>query len=236
MGSAHRSASEEKTSRRLRKRQRVLPWAWRPPEKLVQTRSRSWQQTLKPPSRFAPERPVTAPSRTRRCGILQRSFTQTSWKGQASPSPISSSLRAMKRHLRTSELKKAGRQSQSIRGSVELGFPNFFSNAFFEKTPSSDFPRVLDCCYKLFWETDSILEAAVNSILECVNSAVLPSPAPVTRLTSYILSWQKQWERSPVSSLLGLSSQVILSLSVLAFLFKSNTRGYRETFPAVDPY
>ncbi|XP_004451399.2 BRD4-interacting chromatin-remodeling complex-associated protein-like [Dasypus novemcinctus] len=64
------------------------------------------------------------------------------------------------------ELKKAGRQSQSdpaVSGSVELDFPNFSPMASQENCLEKFIPDHSEGVV----ETDSILEAAVNSILEC---------------------------------------------------------------------
>ncbi|XP_077876125.1 BRD4-interacting chromatin-remodeling complex-associated protein-like isoform X2 [Ictidomys tridecemlineatus] len=64
------------------------------------------------------------------------------------------------------ELKKAGRQPQSdptVSGSVELDFPNFSPMASQENCLEKFIPDHSEGVV----ETDSILEAAVNSILEC---------------------------------------------------------------------
>ncbi|XP_066105107.1 BRD4-interacting chromatin-remodeling complex-associated protein-like isoform X1 [Saccopteryx bilineata] len=64
------------------------------------------------------------------------------------------------------ELKKAGRQTQSdpaISGSVELDFPNFSPMASQENCLEKFIPDHSEGVV----ESDSILEAAVNSILEC---------------------------------------------------------------------
>ncbi|XP_007934431.1 BRD4-interacting chromatin-remodeling complex-associated protein-like [Orycteropus afer afer] len=64
------------------------------------------------------------------------------------------------------ELKKAGRQPQSdptVSGSVELDFPNFSPMALQENCLEKFIPDHSEGVV----ETDSILEAAVNSILEC---------------------------------------------------------------------
>ncbi|XP_006148621.1 BRD4-interacting chromatin-remodeling complex-associated protein-like isoform X3 [Tupaia chinensis] len=88
-------------------------------------------------------------------------------KGSGEPQPdlqLTKSLETTFKNIL--ELKKAGRQSQSDpagSGSVELDFPNFSPMASQENCLEKFIPDHSEGVV----ETDSILEAAVNSILEC---------------------------------------------------------------------
>ncbi|KAM9740308.1 BRD4-interacting chromatin-remodeling complex-associated protein-like isoform 2-T3 [Dama dama] len=88
-------------------------------------------------------------------------------KGSGEPQPdlqLTKSLETTFKNIL--ELKKAGRQSQSdptVSGSVELDFPNFSPMASQENCLEKFIPDHSEGVV----ETDSILEAAVNSILEC---------------------------------------------------------------------
>ncbi|KAI5766783.1 BICRAL protein [Gulo gulo luscus] len=88
-------------------------------------------------------------------------------KGSGEPQPdlqLTKSLETTFKNIL--ELKKAGRQSQSdpaVSGSVELDFPNFSPMASQENCLEKFIPDHSEGIV----ETDSILEAAVNSILEC---------------------------------------------------------------------
>ncbi|XP_049572063.1 BRD4-interacting chromatin-remodeling complex-associated protein-like [Orcinus orca] len=88
-------------------------------------------------------------------------------KGSAEPQPdlqLTKSLETTFKNIL--ELKKAGRQPQSdptVSGSVELDFPNFSPMASQENCLEKFIPDHSEGIV----ETDSILEAAVNSILEC---------------------------------------------------------------------
>ncbi|XP_006882044.1 PREDICTED: GLTSCR1-like protein [Elephantulus edwardii] len=88
-------------------------------------------------------------------------------KGSGEPQPdlqLSKSLETTFKNIL--ELKKAGRQPQSdpaVSGSVELDFPNFSPMALQENCLEKFIPDHSEGVV----ETDSILEAAVNSILEC---------------------------------------------------------------------
>lgn len=88
-------------------------------------------------------------------------------KGSGEPQPdlqLTKSLETTFKNIL--ELKKAGRQTQSdpaISGSVELDFPNFSPMASQENCLEKFIPDHSEGVV----ETDSILEAAVNSILEC---------------------------------------------------------------------
>lgn len=88
-------------------------------------------------------------------------------KGSGEPQPdlqLTKSLETTFKNIL--ELKKAGRQPQSdptISGSVELDFPNFSPMASQENCLEKFIPDHSEGVV----ETDSILEAAVNSILEC---------------------------------------------------------------------
>lgn len=88
-------------------------------------------------------------------------------KGSGEPQPdlqLTKSLETTFKNIL--ELKKAGRQSQSdptVSGSVELDFPNFSPMASQENCLEKFIPVHSEGVV----ETDSILEAAVNSILEC---------------------------------------------------------------------
>ncbi|XP_004739942.2 BRD4-interacting chromatin-remodeling complex-associated protein-like [Mustela putorius furo] len=88
-------------------------------------------------------------------------------KGSGEPQPdlqLTKSLETTFKNIL--ELKKAGRQPQSdpaVSGSVELDFPNFSPMASQENCLEKFIPDHSEGIV----ETDSILEAAVNSILEC---------------------------------------------------------------------
>ncbi|XP_012496251.1 PREDICTED: GLTSCR1-like protein [Propithecus coquereli] len=88
-------------------------------------------------------------------------------KGSGEPQPdlqLTKSLETTFKNIL--ELKKAGRQPQSdptVSGSVELDFPNFSPMASQENCLEKFIPDHSEGVV----ETDSILEAAVNSILEC---------------------------------------------------------------------
>ncbi|XP_054425342.1 BRD4-interacting chromatin-remodeling complex-associated protein-like [Pteronotus mesoamericanus] len=88
-------------------------------------------------------------------------------KGSGEPQPdlqLTKSLETTFKNIL--ELKKAGRQTQSgpaISGSVELDFPSFSPMASQENCLEKFIPDHSEGVV----ETDSILEAAVNSILEC---------------------------------------------------------------------
>ncbi|XP_006202058.1 BRD4-interacting chromatin-remodeling complex-associated protein-like isoform X2 [Vicugna pacos] len=88
-------------------------------------------------------------------------------KGSGEPQPdlqLTKSLETTFKNIL--ELKKAGRQPQSdptVSGSVELDFPNFSPMASQENCLEKFIPDHNEGVV----ETDSILEAAVNSILEC---------------------------------------------------------------------
>lgn len=88
-------------------------------------------------------------------------------KGAGEPQPdlqLTKSLETTFKNIL--ELKKAGRQTQSdptVSGSVELDFPNFSPMASQENCLEKFIPDHSEGVV----ETDSILEAAVNSILEC---------------------------------------------------------------------
>lgn len=88
-------------------------------------------------------------------------------KGSGEPQPdlqLTKSLETTFKNIL--ELKKAGRQTQSdpaISGSVELDFPNFSPMTSQENCLEKFIPDHSEGVV----ETDSILEAAVNSILEC---------------------------------------------------------------------
>ncbi|XP_049748226.1 BRD4-interacting chromatin-remodeling complex-associated protein-like isoform X1 [Elephas maximus indicus] len=88
-------------------------------------------------------------------------------KGSGEPQPdlqLSKSLETTFKNIL--ELKKAGRQPQSdpaVSSSVELDFPNFSPMALQENCLEKFIPDHSEGVV----ETDSILEAAVNSILEC---------------------------------------------------------------------
>lgn len=88
-------------------------------------------------------------------------------KGSGEPQPdlqLTKSLETTFKNIL--ELKKAGRQAQSdptVSGSVELDFPNFSPMASQENCLEKFIPDHSEGVV----ETDSILEAAVNSILEC---------------------------------------------------------------------
>ncbi|XP_004710824.1 BRD4-interacting chromatin-remodeling complex-associated protein-like [Echinops telfairi] len=88
-------------------------------------------------------------------------------KGSGEPQPdlqLSKSLETTFKNIL--ELKKAGRPPQSdpaMGGSVELGFPSFSPMALQESCLEKFIPDHSEGVV----ETDSILEAAVNSILEC---------------------------------------------------------------------
>ncbi|XP_055263069.1 BRD4-interacting chromatin-remodeling complex-associated protein-like isoform X2 [Moschus berezovskii] len=88
-------------------------------------------------------------------------------KGSGEPQPdlqLTKSLETTFKNIL--ELKKAGRQSQSdptVSSSVELDFPNFSPMASQENCLEKFIPDHSEGVV----ETDSILEAAVNSILEC---------------------------------------------------------------------
>ncbi|XP_008571407.1 PREDICTED: GLTSCR1-like protein [Galeopterus variegatus] len=88
-------------------------------------------------------------------------------KGSGDPQPdlqLTKSLETTFKNIL--ELKKAGRQPQSdpvVSGSVELDFPNFSPMASQENCLEKFIPDHSEGVV----ETDSILEAAVNSILEC---------------------------------------------------------------------
>ncbi|XP_044243156.2 BRD4-interacting chromatin-remodeling complex-associated protein-like isoform X2 [Ursus arctos] len=88
-------------------------------------------------------------------------------KGSGEPQPdlqLTKSLETTFKNIL--ELKRAGRQPQSdptVSGSVELDFPNFSPMASQENCLEKFIPDHSEGIV----ETDSILEAAVNSILEC---------------------------------------------------------------------
>uniref|UniRef100_K9INS2 Putative vesicle coat complex copii subunit sfb3 n=1 Tax=Desmodus rotundus TaxID=9430 RepID=K9INS2_DESRO len=166
----YRSASEEKTSRRDSVKGSECTPA---PEGPRKTSSRPDHGTESKLSSILADSPLemtrnnSFQDRTLRNSPKNEVLHPDIMKGSGEPQPdlqLTKSLETTFKNIL--ELKKAGRQTQSdpaISGSVELDFPNFSPMASQENCLEKFIPDHSEGVV----ETDSILEAAVNSILEC---------------------------------------------------------------------